>query len=162
MKSAIFILRWRQVLFEHRGHDWIQAHLLHQMVLEVLHTRHLCCELNWMYRESRCLQAVSDKCSLLAVWLSFQAIFLFFLIKYKPLKYNNVYTYPDWGYGIGWMMAMSSMVCIPLGILFQIWKTEGTFREVKTFCIFFFIASMDIRLCWCPMPDFRFLPPSPR
>uniref|UniRef100_A0A8C2HRL5 Solute carrier family 6 member 11b n=1 Tax=Cyprinus carpio TaxID=7962 RepID=A0A8C2HRL5_CYPCA len=56
-------------------------------------------------------------------------IFLFFLIKYKPLKYNNVYTYPDWGYGIGWMMAMSSMVCIPLGILFQIWKTEGTFRE---------------------------------
>uniref|UniRef100_A0A8C1PTT9 Transporter n=1 Tax=Cyprinus carpio TaxID=7962 RepID=A0A8C1PTT9_CYPCA len=60
-------------------------------------------------------------------------IFLFFLIKYKPLKYNNVYTYPDWGYGIGWMMAMSSMVCIPLGILFQIWKTEGTFREVKTF-----------------------------
>uniref|UniRef100_A0A673JQ86 Transporter n=1 Tax=Sinocyclocheilus rhinocerous TaxID=307959 RepID=A0A673JQ86_9TELE len=60
-----------------------------------------------------------------------QSIFLFFLIKYKPLKYNNVYTYPDWGYGIGWMMAMSSMVCIPLGILFQIWKTEGTFREVS-------------------------------
>ncbi|TRY85112.1 hypothetical protein DNTS_023050, partial [Danionella cerebrum] len=56
-------------------------------------------------------------------------IFLFFLIKYKPLKYNNVYTYPDWGYGIGWMMAMSSMVCIPLGILFQLWKTKGTFRE---------------------------------
>uniref|UniRef100_G3NW86 Transporter n=1 Tax=Gasterosteus aculeatus aculeatus TaxID=481459 RepID=G3NW86_GASAC len=42
------------------------------------------------------------------------AIFLFFLIKYKPLKYNNVYTYPDWGYGIGWFMAMSSMVCIPV------------------------------------------------
>uniref|UniRef100_A0A673JZ81 Transporter n=1 Tax=Sinocyclocheilus rhinocerous TaxID=307959 RepID=A0A673JZ81_9TELE len=61
------------------------------------------------------------------------SIFLFFLIKYKPLKYNNVYTYPDWGYGIGWMMAMSSMVCIPLGILFQIWKTEGTFREVSLF-----------------------------
>uniref|UniRef100_A0A671KBR0 Solute carrier family 6 member 11b n=1 Tax=Sinocyclocheilus anshuiensis TaxID=1608454 RepID=A0A671KBR0_9TELE len=70
-------------------------------------------------------------------------IFLFFLIKYKPLKYNNVYTYPDWGYGIGWMMAMSSMVCIPLGILFQIWKTEGSFREVKTF-FFIFIVSMDI------------------
>uniref|UniRef100_A0A8C2HSN3 Transporter n=1 Tax=Cyprinus carpio TaxID=7962 RepID=A0A8C2HSN3_CYPCA len=64
-------------------------------------------------------------------------IFLFFLIKYKPLKYNNVYTYPDWGYGIGWMMAMSSMVCIPLGILFQIWKTEGTFREVKTFFYYY-------------------------
>uniref|UniRef100_A0A8B9RGK5 Transporter n=1 Tax=Astyanax mexicanus TaxID=7994 RepID=A0A8B9RGK5_ASTMX len=60
-------------------------------------------------------------------------IFLFFLIKYKPLKYNNVYTYPDWGYGIGWTMAMSSMVCIPLGIIIQIWKTEGTFMEVYLF-----------------------------
>uniref|UniRef100_A0A8C6L2J0 Transporter n=1 Tax=Nothobranchius furzeri TaxID=105023 RepID=A0A8C6L2J0_NOTFU len=60
-------------------------------------------------------------------------IFLFFLIKYKPLKYNNVYTYPDWGYGIGWFMAMSSMVCIPLGIIWMIWKTPGTFSEVQTF-----------------------------
>uniref|UniRef100_A0A8C2KGL0 Transporter n=1 Tax=Cyprinus carpio TaxID=7962 RepID=A0A8C2KGL0_CYPCA len=72
-------------------------------------------------------------------------IFLFFLIKYKPLKYNNVYTYPDWGYGIGWMMAMSSMVCIPLGILFQIWKTEGTFREVSFFSFFFLLL-----LFWKP------------
>uniref|UniRef100_A0A8C9YU44 Transporter n=1 Tax=Sander lucioperca TaxID=283035 RepID=A0A8C9YU44_SANLU len=57
------------------------------------------------------------------------AIFLFFLIKYKPLKYNNVYTYPDWGYGIGWFMAMSSMVCIPVGMIWMIWKTPGTFSE---------------------------------
>uniref|UniRef100_A0AAV2M467 Sodium-and chloride-dependent GABA transporter 3 n=1 Tax=Knipowitschia caucasica TaxID=637954 RepID=A0AAV2M467_KNICA len=56
-------------------------------------------------------------------------IFLFFLIKYKPLKYNNVYTYPDWGYGIGWFMAMSSMVCIPIGMAWKIWKTPGTFSE---------------------------------
>ncbi|KAK1147280.1 sodium- and chloride-dependent GABA transporter 3-like [Acipenser oxyrinchus oxyrinchus] len=27
------------------------------------------------------------------------SIFLFYLIKYKPLKYNNVYVYPDWGMG---------------------------------------------------------------
>lgn len=66
-----------------------------------------------------------------AVLRVLQGIFLFFLIKYKPLKYNNVYTYPDWGYGIGWFMAMSSMVCIPLGIIWMIWKTPGTFSEVK-------------------------------
>lgn len=68
------------------------------------------------------------------MWLCFfrQGIFLFFLIKYKPLKYNNVYTYPDWGYGIGWFMALSSMVCIPLGMIWKIWKTPGTFSEVHT------------------------------
>uniref|UniRef100_A0A452HLI2 Uncharacterized protein n=1 Tax=Gopherus agassizii TaxID=38772 RepID=A0A452HLI2_9SAUR len=58
-------------------------------------------------------------------------IFIFFLVKYKPLKYNNVYTYPDWGYGIGWMMALSSMVCIPLWICIKLWKTEGTVLEVR-------------------------------
>uniref|UniRef100_A0A8C1ZEG7 Transporter n=1 Tax=Cyprinus carpio TaxID=7962 RepID=A0A8C1ZEG7_CYPCA len=73
-------------------------------------------------------------------------IFLFFLIKYKPLKYNNVYTYPDWGYGIGWMMAMSSMVCIPLGILFQIWKTEGTFREVMYYTANIFVLITNFAL----------------
>lgn len=67
------------------------------------------------------------------IFLLLQGIFLFFLIKYKPLKYNNVYTYPDWGYGIGWFMAMSSMVCIPLGMIWMIWKTPGTFSEVKIY-----------------------------
>lgn len=60
----------------------------------------------------------------------FQGIFIFFLVKYKPLKYNNVYIYPDWGYGIGWMMALSSMVCIPLWICVKLWKSEGTILEV--------------------------------
>lgn len=64
----------------------------------------------------------------------FQGIFIFFLVKYKPLKYNNVYIYPDWGYGIGWMMALSSMVCIPLWICIKLWKTEGTFMEVRGIC----------------------------
>ncbi|XP_035132191.2 sodium- and chloride-dependent GABA transporter 3 isoform X2 [Callithrix jacchus] len=56
-------------------------------------------------------------------------IFIFFLVKYKPLKYNNVYTYPAWGYGIGWLMALSSMLCIPLWICIKMWKTEGTLPE---------------------------------
>uniref|UniRef100_A0A2K5X5L3 Solute carrier family 6 member 11 n=1 Tax=Macaca fascicularis TaxID=9541 RepID=A0A2K5X5L3_MACFA len=58
-------------------------------------------------------------------------IFIFFLVKYKPLKYNNVYTYPAWGYGIGWLMALSSMLCIPLWICIKVWKTQGTLPEVR-------------------------------
>uniref|UniRef100_K7GJP1 Transporter n=1 Tax=Pelodiscus sinensis TaxID=13735 RepID=K7GJP1_PELSI len=41
------------------------------------------------------------------------ATFLFSLIKYTPLKYNNSYVYPTWGYVLGWLMALSSMICIP-------------------------------------------------
>lgn len=60
-----------------------------------------------------------------------QSIFIFFLVKYKPLKYNNVYTYPAWGYGIGWLMALSSMLCIPLWVFLKVWQTEGTLSEVS-------------------------------
>ncbi|XP_021107879.1 sodium- and chloride-dependent GABA transporter 3 isoform X3 [Heterocephalus glaber] len=59
-------------------------------------------------------------------------IFIFFLVKYKPLKYNNVYTYPAWGYGIGWLMALSSMLCIPLWICIQLWRMEGTLPELQS------------------------------
>ncbi|XP_072291290.1 sodium- and chloride-dependent GABA transporter 2 isoform X2 [Eucyclogobius newberryi] len=55
--------------------------------------------------------------------------FLFSLIKYTPLKYNGVYVYPWWGYGIGWVLALSSIMCIPLWIIFKVSTTPGTLKE---------------------------------
>ncbi|XP_014008199.1 sodium- and chloride-dependent GABA transporter 2 [Salmo salar] len=57
------------------------------------------------------------------------ATFAFSLIKYTPLKYNNEYVYPWWGYVIGWLLALASMVCIPFWIIYKLSTTEGTFRE---------------------------------
>lgn len=42
-----------------------------------------------------------------------------------------MYTYPAWGYGIGWLMALSSMLCIPVWVCIKVWKTEGTLPEVS-------------------------------
>lgn len=66
------------------------------------------------------------------VCLSLQGTFAFSLIKYTPLKYNNEYVYPWWGYVIGWLLALSSMVCIPLWMVYKISTTQGTLREVQT------------------------------
>uniref|UniRef100_A0A3P9NUA3 Transporter n=1 Tax=Poecilia reticulata TaxID=8081 RepID=A0A3P9NUA3_POERE len=55
--------------------------------------------------------------------------FAFSLIKYTPLKYNNVYVYPWWGYFIGWLLALSSMVCIPLWMAYKISTTQGTLKQ---------------------------------
>ncbi|XP_066524970.1 LOW QUALITY PROTEIN: sodium- and chloride-dependent GABA transporter 2-like [Hoplias malabaricus] len=55
--------------------------------------------------------------------------FAFALIKYTPLKYNNVYEYPWWGYAIGWLLALSSMFCIPVWMIFKIFTTKGTLKE---------------------------------
>lgn len=68
---------------------------------------------------------------LILVDLSPQGTFAFSLIKYTPLKYNNEYVYPWWGYAIGWLLALSSMVCIPLWMVYKISTTQGTLREVR-------------------------------
>uniref|UniRef100_A0AAR2LW54 Transporter n=1 Tax=Pygocentrus nattereri TaxID=42514 RepID=A0AAR2LW54_PYGNA len=57
--------------------------------------------------------------------------FAFSLIKYTPLKYNNEYVYPWWGYALGWLLALSSMVCIPLWIIYKMGTAKGTLREVR-------------------------------
>uniref|UniRef100_A0A3Q2CZ19 Transporter n=1 Tax=Cyprinodon variegatus TaxID=28743 RepID=A0A3Q2CZ19_CYPVA len=56
-------------------------------------------------------------------------IFLFHLVNYKPLTYNNVYVYPWWGEAIGWCLALSSMLCIPVSLLYKLFRAKGTFRE---------------------------------
>ncbi|XP_008291288.1 sodium- and chloride-dependent creatine transporter 1 [Stegastes partitus] len=56
-------------------------------------------------------------------------IFLFHLVNYKPLTYNNVYVYPWWGEVIGWCLALSSMLCIPVSLLYKLFRAKGTFKE---------------------------------
>nr|XP_034982801.1 sodium- and chloride-dependent betaine transporter-like isoform X1 [Zootoca vivipara] len=59
------------------------------------------------------------------------ATFLFSLIRYTPLTYNKVYEYPPWGIAVGWLMALSSIICIPLYAVFILLKTKGSLKEVK-------------------------------
>lgn len=61
--------------------------------------------------------------------------FLFALIKYTPLKFNNTYEYPWWGYAIGGFFTLSSTLLVPLWMLYAITVTPGTLRErVKRLC----------------------------
>ncbi|KAI5610519.1 sodium- and chloride-dependent creatine transporter 1, partial [Silurus asotus] len=56
-------------------------------------------------------------------------IFVFHLVNYKPLTYNNVYVYPWWGEMIGWCMALSSMLCIPVSVAYKLIMAKGSFRQ---------------------------------
>ncbi|KAG8436985.1 hypothetical protein GDO86_007899, partial [Hymenochirus boettgeri] len=51
-------------------------------------------------------------------------ILIFTVIQYQPIKYNN-YIYPDWAITLGFLMAMSSVICIPVYALFKIWNSDG-------------------------------------
>lgn len=58
-------------------------------------------------------------------------MFLFHVVNFKPLTYNTVYTYPWWGETIGWGLALSSMLCIPLTVIYKLLRSDGSFREVR-------------------------------
>lgn len=56
-------------------------------------------------------------------------IFIFSVIRYKPLIYANVYSYPWWGSMMGWMMALASMIWIPAYAIYFLLNQTGTLKE---------------------------------
>lgn len=60
----------------------------------------------------------------------FKLIFVFSLIQYKPLAFKD-YQYPEWGINFGWLLALSSMLSIPVYAVYKFLSTSGTFKEVR-------------------------------
>ncbi|PSN39802.1 Sodium-dependent noradrenaline transporter [Blattella germanica] len=55
-------------------------------------------------------------------------VVMFGLLYQQPLKYND-YLYPSWAEWIGWSLALSSILMIPLVALISIIQTPGTLKE---------------------------------
>ncbi|XP_029455803.1 sodium- and chloride-dependent betaine transporter-like [Rhinatrema bivittatum] len=96
--------------------------------------------ISWIYGANRFYDNIEDMigyrpwplmkiCWLYVTPLVCLVIFLFSLITYTPLKYNNWYMYPAWGYVIGWFLAISSVICIPVYAIYIFLKTEGSFMQ---------------------------------
>ncbi|KAJ8303500.1 hypothetical protein KUTeg_019896 [Tegillarca granosa] len=63
-------------------------------------------------------------------------IFMFQVVKFKPLKYNLVYDYPTWAQAFGLLMAIVSMLCIPAFIVYKIIRLQGPIlKRLKTLMI---------------------------
>lgn len=60
----------------------------------------------------------------------FQTVFIFFVIKYEPVKYGSHYTYPWWGEGLGIAISLMSMIWIPLYAAYYLITEPGTLKQV--------------------------------
>ncbi|XP_026786519.3 sodium- and chloride-dependent GABA transporter 2-like [Pangasianodon hypophthalmus] len=55
--------------------------------------------------------------------------FVFSLVKFSPLKFNNIIEYPWWGYAIGWWFTLSSTLLVPLWMIYALLTSSGSFRQ---------------------------------
>uniref|UniRef100_A0A6Q2ZBB5 Transporter n=1 Tax=Esox lucius TaxID=8010 RepID=A0A6Q2ZBB5_ESOLU len=66
------------------------------------------------------------------LFMTTQATFVFSLLKYSPLKFNNTYVYPGWAYGLGWFLSMSSLSLIPITMVYKLYRGKGPFWHVSS------------------------------
>ncbi|XP_033996061.1 sodium- and chloride-dependent GABA transporter 2-like [Trematomus bernacchii] len=55
--------------------------------------------------------------------------FIFSIVKYTPLRFNNTYVYPFWANILGWFIASMSLSLIPLFMLYKMMHEKGPLRQ---------------------------------
>ncbi|XP_028430646.1 sodium- and chloride-dependent GABA transporter 2 isoform X1 [Perca flavescens] len=61
--------------------------------------------------------------------------FVFSVVKYKPLKFNNTYVYPTWAYALGWFLGLFCVLLVPLWIIFKVTQMKGTIvQNLRQLC----------------------------
>ncbi|TNN40473.1 Sodium- and chloride-dependent GABA transporter 3 [Liparis tanakae] len=55
--------------------------------------------------------------------------FFGFFLNQQPLTTSGGYMYPDWAYVLGWAMALSSVVAVPIWAVVKICLTKGTLTQ---------------------------------
>ena len=56
---------------------------------------------------------------------------IFNLVDYTPPTYDG-YEFPAWGHAIGWLVAMTSIIAIPIFAFLQILKERSTLKEASS------------------------------
>lgn len=68
-----------------------------------------------------------SQCQHLFLW---QVILIFSIIQFKPARYEN-YIFPPWAQGVGWVIALASIIWIPLGTIHTLWVLPGSLMQVR-------------------------------
>ena len=65
----------------------------------------------------------------LTTFVLWQVILIFSIIQFKPARYED-YVFPPWAQGVGWVIALASIIWIPLGAIHTLWVLPGSLMQV--------------------------------
>ncbi|XP_068450306.1 sodium- and chloride-dependent GABA transporter 2-like [Clinocottus analis] len=96
--------------------------------------------IGWIYGANRLFDNIEDMvgyrpgCLMKYCWLYITptvclSTFIFSLVRYKPLKFNKTYIYPNWAYALGWSLGMLCVLLVPLWIIFKLVQMKGTIGQ---------------------------------
>ncbi|XP_030199009.1 sodium- and chloride-dependent GABA transporter 3 isoform X2 [Gadus morhua] len=99
-----------------------------------------CVAVGWAFGADRMCDAIKDMggqrpcilfkyCWLYITPLLCLASFIHYTVESEPLTSNRGHEFPGWAYGLGWVMAFSSVFMIPLWAILNICRTKGSLRE---------------------------------
>uniref|UniRef100_A0A8C2X352 Transporter n=1 Tax=Cyclopterus lumpus TaxID=8103 RepID=A0A8C2X352_CYCLU len=75
-------------------------------------------------------------CWLIVAPVLITVILIFSIVQFKPARYGD-YVFPPWAQGVGWVIAMGSIIWIPLGAIHTLWVLPGSFMQVTHLIIFY-------------------------
>ncbi|XP_074527626.1 sodium- and chloride-dependent GABA transporter ine [Halichoeres trimaculatus] len=67
-------------------------------------------------------------CWLIIAPLLVTVILVFSVIQFKPARYED-YVFPPWAQGVGWVIALASIIWIPLGAVHTLWVLPGSLMQ---------------------------------
>lgn len=76
-----------------------------------------------------------------------QVILIFSIIQFKPARYED-YVFPPWAQGVGWVIALASIIWIPLGAVHTLWVLPGSIMQVRlSYSLIFPVSPNKIQPC---------------
>uniref|UniRef100_A0A3Q1EHX7 Transporter n=1 Tax=Acanthochromis polyacanthus TaxID=80966 RepID=A0A3Q1EHX7_9TELE len=67
-------------------------------------------------------------CWLIVAPVLITVILVFSIVQFKPARYEE-YVFPPWAQGVGWCIALASIIWIPLGAIHTLWLLPGTLLQ---------------------------------
>ncbi|KAL5009459.1 hypothetical protein ScPMuIL_011764 [Solemya velum] len=75
-------------------------------------------------------------------------ILLFSIVSFQPLTYNRTYHYPPWAQAVGILMAVVSMLSIPLFMAIKLFTTPGSLLQRWRTLTTPILRQFQIPVCW--------------